>query len=97
MTTQQMETIKEQIMEVTQDELQAFPCVITMNGTSFFLKGMSLRDWFAANATEQDIQDYLPQDRREEFNFKKEHGFYPDRRWARYRHADAMLAERIKP
>jgi len=59
-------------------------------------QGMTLRDWFAANASEQDIQDFLPQDRREECAFKKEHGFWPDRRWARYSHADAMLAARMK-
>jgi len=50
MTTQQMETIKEQINEVTQDELQAFPCVIPMKDTSFFIKGMTLRDWLAGQA-----------------------------------------------
>jgi hypothetical protein len=74
----------------------AFPSVLNIYGMREEQTGMTLRDWFAANASEQDIQDFLPQDRREECAFKKEHGFWPDRRWARYRHADAMIAARMK-
>jgi hypothetical protein len=50
MTTQQMEAIKEQITEVTRNQAQAFPCVIRMSDTSYFLGGMSLRDWLAGQA-----------------------------------------------
>ena len=84
MTTQQMETIKEQIMEVTQDELQAFPCVIPMKDTSFFIKGMTLRDWFAGQAL---AHPYTRDDKDD-----------PDTVaiWA-YQVADSMLAERINP
>ncbi len=50
MTPEEIKKIKEEIMKVTQDEPQAFPCVVTVDGTSFFIKGMTLRDWFAGMA-----------------------------------------------
>ncbi len=56
----------------------AFPSILNIYGIREEQTGMTLRDWFAANASEQDIQDFLPQDRREECAFKKEHGFWPE-------------------
>jgi hypothetical protein len=56
--------------------------------------GISQRDWFAANASEEDIQEFLPQTIGEEAEFTKKFGFKPTRQWARYQHADAMLAAR---
>jgi hypothetical protein len=50
MTPQQIETVKSQIMETTQGQEQAFPCVVPMNDHSFLLQGMSLRDWLAGKA-----------------------------------------------
>ena len=48
MTHQQIQTIKSQILETTEGQEQAFPCVVPMD--SFLLQGMSLRDWFAGMA-----------------------------------------------
>ena len=55
MTPEEIKKIKEEIMKVTQDEPQAFPCVVTVDGTSFFIKGMPLRDWFAGMAMQSII------------------------------------------
>ena len=62
----------------------AFPTVYANleghNGTT----GISLRDYFAAKASEEDIQRYM------------EYDGLMTRQCARYMHADAMLAERAK-
>ena len=51
---------------------------------------MALRDWFAGTATDMDIKQVQAEWR--------DRGFpAPNRREARYRHADDMLAERKKP
>lgn len=54
--------------------------------------GMSLRDWFAAHATEQDIEHHreLSLDDESQPYWKR------SRAAARYAHADAMIAERAK-
>ena len=51
--------------------------------------GMSLRDYFAAKASEEDIAEYMP-------TKVGEAKLYPHRtrQWARYKHADAMLKAR---
>ena len=50
--------------------------------------GMSLRDWFAGQANEDDI--------RAKMTFGDSYTLLIDRVAARYRFADAMLAERAK-
>jgi hypothetical protein len=56
--------------------------------------GMSIRDYFAAAATEKDIQEFIPATCGEADQFRQKHGFLPSRQWARYCHADAMLKAR---
>lgn len=77
-----------------------------------FFGGISMRDYFAVRATEQDIQVWIPQtvagivDQMYRLGFinptqrdeaKRRGGIVPDPRlrlWARYRHADEMVAAR---
>ena len=58
--------------------------------------GMTLRDYLAAHASEDDIKEFIPQTQGACSLFHKDHGFWPTRYWARYAHADAMLIERAK-
>lgn len=58
--------------------------------------GMTLRDFFAALATSDDIDGFLPATVGEAEAFRKTHGFAPSTQWARYQHADAMLAARAR-
>ena len=55
---------------------------------------MTMRDWFAAQATEEDIAEYMPTTQGEAAVFKDKHGFRPSREWAKYQYADAMIAAR---
>jgi hypothetical protein len=65
----------------------AFPSHLGMSpGMS---PGMSLRDWFAAMATEGEVVQI-----QTEWMYKL--GKFITKREARYRHADAMLVEREK-
>jgi len=57
-------------------------------------EGMTMRDYFAAEASEEDIQEFIPATRGEAAEFQQRHGFSPSRQWARYCHADAMLKAR---
>ena len=57
-------------------------------------EGMTLRDYFAAAATEKDIQEFIPATCGEADQFRQKHGFLPSRQWARYCHADVMLKAR---
>ena len=57
-------------------------------------EGMTLRDYFASEASEEDIQEFIPATRGEAAEFQQRHGFSPSRQWARYCHADAMLKAR---
>ena len=59
--------------------------------------GMSLRDYFAGQATQEDIDDYLPHTMGELGEWCKKHNKDATqvRAWARYRFAAAMLAERL--
>lgn len=66
----------------------AFPC--TREQHEYGLCGISMRDWFAGQATYDDISEHR--------------GLFKDYAWeftseqARYRYADAMLAAReVKP
>jgi hypothetical protein len=74
----------------------AFPCVETVldqDGCdlSVLHHGLSIRDYFAAKATDDDVLDII----RDYFDFDA--GFYTvTRQQARYMHADAMLSERAK-
>jgi hypothetical protein len=78
----------------------AFPCAyysepIGSIGPQFTIKGgMTMRDYFAAEASEEDIQEFIPATRGEAAEFQQRHGFSPSRQWARYCHADAMLKAR---
>ena len=60
-----------------------------MDGTDYAQEGMSLRDWFAGQATDEDVAVY-------QRNRKRGLSNLDSRTTARYRHADAMLAEREK-
>jgi hypothetical protein len=51
--------------------------------------GMTLRDYFAAKASEADIAEYMPKTVGEATLQP-----YRTRQWARYKHADAMLKAR---
>jgi hypothetical protein len=62
----------------------------------FYEPGMTLRDYFAAAATEIDIEERLPRTVGEASELFKADGIKRTRVWARYRHADAMLAARAK-
>jgi hypothetical protein len=81
---------KKQIME------QAFP-----NPHRTDMTGMTLRDYFAAKATEQDIKNY-EQDEGKEISgtdslgheWKRREIIYYTREQAKYRYADAMLKAR---
>jgi len=56
--------------------------------------GMTLRDYFAAAASEEDIQEFMPRIQKAATIFYEDYGFLPCRQWARYCHADAMLNAR---
>jgi hypothetical protein len=58
--------------------------------------GMTLRDYFAVAATEADIEERLPRTCGEASELFKADGIKRTRVWARYRHADLMIAERTK-
>ena len=92
----------------------AFPLETTASGV-FFESGMSLRDYFAAAATEEDIREYMPKTVGEVADLMLRLGWitpyafqqgplraYGDKEkqrlrvWAKFQHADAMLAERDK-
>ena len=64
------------------------------DGMTVGASGMTLRDYFAAAATEKDIQEFIPATCGEADQFRQKHGFLPSRQWARYCHADAMLKAR---
>lgn len=60
---------------------------------------MTLRDFFATHATEEDIAEYMPktQDKCDALRGKLNIAFTASLRpWARYKYADAMLEERAK-
>lgn len=60
--------------------------------------GMSLRDYFAAKATDNDIFEFLPATQGETVILCEQLGIKMNRLrvWAKFQHADAMLAERNK-
>lgn len=71
--------------------MAAFPCPMSAQSYSNqdcapFQSGMTLRDYFAAKATEEDIKANA--------KFGESWGDSSDRALARYRHADAMLLAR---
>jgi hypothetical protein len=81
----------------------AFPYV----DDEWLQRGMTLRDYFAAKATEEDIKMFLPITRFEAADLMISLGWiekgkteYPQeqwirlRYWAKYKHADAMLEAR---
>ena len=76
-------------MSVKDDGGPAFPVSLDCGsaGKQQF-EGMTLRDYFAAKASEDDI--------RANAMFGELYAHPEDRCKARYRHADAMLAERAK-
>jgi hypothetical protein len=67
----------------------AFPTAFQMHS-----KGMTLRDYFAAAASEEDIQEFMPTTQKAATTFYEYYGFLPSRQWARYCHADVMLKAR---
>jgi hypothetical protein len=76
-------------MKPTDDGGPAFPCVDARN---FVSTGMSLRDWFAANASEQDIEEHLggkisPKTGRKMDCLSREK--------AKFAYADAMIKARV--
>lgn len=65
--------------------------------------GMTLRDYFAAKATEQDIKEHEKSEGKEIVGkdtlgneWKRAETIYYTREQAKYRYADAMLKERNK-
>ena len=63
------------------------------------MMGLSIRDWFAGQATQEDIEEYMPQTQGQLGDWCKSHGGADAnqvRPWAKYKYADAMLAERAK-
>lgn len=71
------------------------PDVYHPNGqVEFGTPGMTLLDWFAAHASDEDVESFMPHTIGEHREFKEKHGFPPSRQWARYQHADAMLKAR---
>lgn len=56
--------------------------------------GMSLCDWFAAMASDDDISEFLPKTYGEQQEAEKATGIKRTRQWARYQVADAMLKAR---
>ena len=54
----------------------------------------TLRDWLAMHASEEDIQEFIPQTVGEQERRFKQDGIRRTRTWARYQAADAMLAAR---
>jgi len=72
----------------------AFPMGYHPEGNNADHFGMTLRDYFAAAATEKDIQEFIPATCGEADQFRQKHGFLPSRQWARYCHADVMLKAR---
>lgn len=61
----------------------AFP--FQVNNSTRYENGMTLRDYFAAHATEEDVQ-----------RFRKVHNTSYTTAQAKYRYADQMLKERLK-
>ena len=74
----------------------AFPMGYHPEGNNADHTGMSLRDWFAGMAREEDIEYYLPDTMGELEKLETILGRTVDRVWARYAYADAMIAERKK-
>lgn len=67
--------------------------------------GMTLRDWFATHASEEDINEFIPKTVGDVEHLCKHLGIDATnvrisvknlRYWARYQHADAMLVARNK-
>ncbi len=80
----------------------AFPFWCDSNGMANF-QGMTLRDYFAAKASDADIEDLRERTKRQTVQInsmgRREISLVVPRDWrqiARYIHADAMLAERSK-
>ncbi len=77
----------------------AFPLNAANSNKADTAQGMSLRDWFAGQATQFDIEEYLPQTQGELGDWCKAHGDADAsqvRPWAKYQYADAMLEARKK-
>ena len=59
--------------------------------------GMTLLDWFAGKATDEDVRRaFVSLTDKQSQAFHAQHGYYPDRAWARYEHAAAMIAEKAR-
>lgn len=76
-----------------QEDSPAFP-IVHSDGSGVQYYGMTLRDYFAAKATDDDVLDIR-------HTYYMANGDKPDfmaltQAQARYMHADAMLAERAK-
>ena len=89
-------------MDKVNDGGPAFPQQLSdgqceRGGTKHFGRaGMTLRDWFATYASESDIETFLPPTVGDAIKLEKADGIKRTRQWARFQHADAMLAERAK-
>ena len=58
--------------------------------------GMTMRDYFAIHATEDDVSSRMPPTLGALDEFKTKNGFGWSRQWARYAFAGDMLKEREK-
>lgn len=70
----------------TNDGGPAFPMGYHRDGNSADHGGMSLRDWFASQATEADVANWI--------NIMLANGSTASREEAKYLYADAMLRAR---
>jgi hypothetical protein len=64
-----------------------------VNETEMY-EGLTMRDYFAAHATEEDIAEFMPATMGEVAIFEQQHGYRMTRWLAKYKAADAMLAAR---
>ena len=80
MNKNDMDEIRQVMLRGIEDKPQAFPSVLEVDGASFFIQGMTLRDWFAGRAM-ANLQWYWDYDNAKSAEMA-------------YRIADAMLAAR---
>jgi len=85
---------REALNKALEGRTRAFPFIVQLANGFVLQPGMDLRDWFAGQATEEDIQEFMPQTMGAAAEFKMSKGFLCTRAYARYLHADAMMEAR---
>jgi hypothetical protein len=82
--------------ENVNDGGRAFPFAYETESTRHISYGMTLRDYFAAHASDADIDKFMPETIGDRIRMEKEDGQKRTRQRARYLHADAMIEARGK-